>query len=144
VPTLSLAESLDLIRWLLEGVALAAAIAGGEYGRRKFQESLQNTAVGWPCAEGTIQWAKVERISKSRRFVVNLTYTYFVGEYRAGDFLQEFRKEHEADAFANRMRDRRLQIRYKQSDPETSIIDRSSMEQAFALPLATPRSISSP
>jgi hypothetical protein len=35
------------------------------------------------------------------------------------------------------MRDRRLQIRYKQSDPEISIVDRSSMERSLALPFAT-------
>jgi hypothetical protein len=133
VITLSLWQCLDIIRTLLEGVALAAAIAGGEYGRRKFQESLQKTAVGWPSAEGTIQWAKVERAPNPLRFVVNLTYTYFVGECRAGDFAQEFHKEREADAFASRMRNQKLQIRYKESDPEVSIIDRDSMKQSFAL-----------
>jgi hypothetical protein len=132
-----LGECFDIIRTLIEVVALAAAIAGGEYGRRRFQESMQKTAVGWPSAEATIQWAKVERISGTTRFVVNLTYTYFVGKFRAGDFAQEFKKEHEADAFAHAMRDRRLQIRYKQSDPEISIVDRSSMERSLALPFAT-------
>jgi hypothetical protein len=134
VITLSLDQYFDIIRLIIEGTVLAAAIAGGEYGRCKFQESMQKTAVGWPSAQGTIQWAKVERIPGTMRFVVNLTYTYFVGKFRAGDFAQEFRKEHDAEAFAHAMRDRRLQIRYKESDPETSIIDRGSMEQAFALP----------
>ncbi len=133
--TLSLDQYFDIIRFIIDGTILAAAIAGGEYGRRKFQESLQKTAVGWPSAQGTIQWAKVERIPGTTRFVVNLTYTYFVGKFRAGDFAQEFRKECEADAFAHAMRGRRPQIRYKESDPETSIIDRSSMEQVFDLPI---------
>jgi hypothetical protein len=134
--TLSLSECFDIIRILLEGIALAAAIVGGEYGRRKFQESLQKTAVGWPSTDGTIQWAKVEKIPGTLRFVVNLTYTYFVGGYRAGDFAQEFRREQEACDFAHRMRGRRIQIRYKKSDPEISILDRNSMDQTFALPVA--------
>jgi hypothetical protein len=126
VITLSLGQYFEIIRCIIEGTVLAAAVVGGEFGRRKFQEHLQKSAVGWPATEGTIQWAKVERIPQSLRFVVNLTYTYFVDEYRAGDFAQEFRREWEADAFANSMRDRRIQIRYKESDPEISIIDRGS------------------
>jgi Protein of unknown function (DUF3592) len=137
VITLSLDQYFHIIRCIIEATALAVAFVGGEFGRRKFQESLQKTAADWPSADGTIQWAKVERMPQSRRFVVNLTYTYFVGKYRAGDFAQEFRKEWEADAFAIRVRSRGIQIRYKKSDPEISIIDRGSMEQVFALPCAS-------
>jgi hypothetical protein len=140
VITLSLGQYFDIIRCIIEGTILAAAFVGGEFGRRKFQQSMQKTAVGWPSAEATIQWAKVERIPQSPRFVLNLTYTYFVGEFRAGDFAQEFRKEGEADAFANGMRGRRLQVRYKESDPDISIIDRRNIEEAFAQPFATLRS----
>ena len=133
--TLSLDQYFDIIHLIIEGTILAAAIVGGEYGRRKFQESLQKSATGWPATDGTIQWVKAEKIPKSTRWVVNLTYTYFVRGYRAGDFAQEFRKEWEADAFARNIKGQRVQIRYKESDADVSVIDRSSMEQVFALPL---------
>ena len=124
----------------MRGLRSCCGDSRGEYGRRKFQESLQKTSVGWPSADGTIQWAKVERIPGTLRFVVNLTYTYFVNGYRAGDFAQEFRREQKAWDFSHRMKGRRIQIRYKKSDPEISILDRNSMDQAFALPVATLRS----
>jgi hypothetical protein len=53
------------------------------------------------------------------------TYTYYVWEYRAGKCLRSFRREKEADEFIRQIQDKKVQIHFKESDPNTStIVDR--------------------
>ena len=96
------------------------------YGIRKlFQKWRQRRAIaGWPSTEATILWGKVH-CEGPRRIWAELTDSYFVGEYRSGTHLHVFRREEEADEFVREIKDKRIQIRYKESDPETStILDR--------------------
>ena len=57
-----------------------------------------------------------------RNFWAEISYSYFVGEYRSGTYIRHFRKEEQADDFVSQLRDRRIQVRYKESDPENSVI----------------------
>ncbi len=110
-------------------IAIAVFGYGSVWLRRWRQRSKQTNALGWPSVEGVVVAAKSESIPKTHLYVVPLTYTYFVDEYRTGKFAHEFTKEEEADEFARVMRDRRLQIRYNQAKPDTSIIDQSTLQQ---------------
>ena len=79
---------------------------------------------GWPSTEASILWGKVQR-EGPRQIWAEVTYSYFVGEYRTGTHLRHFRREEDADEFVRQIKDKRIQIRYKESDPETStILDR--------------------
>jgi hypothetical protein len=90
--------------------------------RKLFQKLRQKRAIaGWPATEATIQSAKVHQ-EGVRRYWAEITYTYYVGEYRAGTYLRRFRKEDDADEFVRQLRDKRIQVRYKDSDPDNSVI----------------------
>ena len=114
---------------------VAAVGYGGLWTRRLVQRSRQNRAAGWPSVEGTVQFAKAEPVPKTRRFLVTLTYSYFVDEYRAGKYTHEFSREDDADEFARAMKDKRLQIRYRDSKRDESVIDQSIIEQYLQTPL---------
>ena len=90
--------------------------------RKLFQKLRQKRAIaGWPATEATIQSAKVHQ-EGVRRYWAEITYSYCVGEYRAGTYLRRFRKEDDADEFVRQLRDKRIQVRYKDSDPDNSVI----------------------
>ena len=93
------------------------------FGFQKFRQKFrQRKAVeGWPATEATIQICRVHK-EHGRKFWAEVTYSYFVGEYRSGTYIRNFRKEEQADDFVRQLRDRRIQIRYKESDPENSVI----------------------
>ena len=62
------------------------------FGVRKFyQKWRQNKAMsGWPATDATIQNGKVHK--DGWRVWVELTYTYYVGEYRSGTHVHKFRR----------------------------------------------------
>jgi hypothetical protein len=93
------------------------------YGIRKlFQKWRQKHAMdGWPSTEARILWGMVHS-EGPRRIWAEITYSYYVGEYRSGTYLRVFRREEDADEFVRQIKDRKLQIRYKESNPEASTI----------------------
>jgi hypothetical protein len=103
---------------------------------RRFRHKQKLAAAdGWPSVEGVIVDGKVVPIPKTRLFRATISYSYFVEEYRAGEYVREFSSVEEADHFARNLRDRRLQIRYKPTNPDLSVIDQSMLEQMVPTPL---------
>jgi hypothetical protein len=101
---------------------------------RRWQKTRQETlAQGWPSVEGTIIGGKVAPIPKTSRFHVTLDYTYFVEEYRSGKYAHDFANESEADDFVRQMKDKRIQIRYNQSNPNKSVLEQRAIEQHVLL-----------
>lgn len=92
-------------------------------------------ADGWLSVEGVVVNGEVVPIPKSRSFWAHISYSYFAGEYRAGEYVHEFSREEEADEFARSLKDRRLQIRYKPTNPDVSVIEPSTLEQMVPTPL---------
>jgi hypothetical protein len=121
-----------LLKWPLYFVAGWAAI----YFRRWRKTRDENAAQGWPSVEGTILSGKVTPIPKTSRFHASLQYTYFVDEYRTGKYEHDFPSEDEADDFVRQMKDKRVQIRYQQSNPNKSVLEQSVIAQHVLL---TPR-----
>ena len=76
---------------------------------------------GWPTTEATVQSGKVHTEGLWRHWA-EITYSYFVGEYRSGTYIRRFRREEDADEFVRQMKDRRLPIHYKDTNPETSVV----------------------
>jgi hypothetical protein len=93
------------------------------FGVKKFyQKWRQNQAMsGWPATDATIQSGEVHK-KGWRSFWVELTYTYFVGEYRSGKHVHRFHREEDADEFVRQVKDKKVQVHYNASDPDKSVI----------------------
>jgi hypothetical protein len=90
--------------------------------RKLYQKWRQNKAMtGWPSTNATIQSGSVHK-EGFRSTWAELTYTYYVGEYRVGKHIHRFRREEEADDFVRQVKDKRLQVHYDASDPDNSVI----------------------
>jgi hypothetical protein len=117
--------------------ALYFAVAwGAVYWQRWQKRRRESIAQGWPSVEGIIISGKVAPISKTTRFHATLQYTFFVEEYRTGKYVHEFTREIDADDFVRQMKDKRVLIRYKHSNPDKSVLEQSVIEQHILL---TPR-----
>ena len=89
--------------------------------RRLYQKWRQNKAMsGWPATDATIQSGQVQK--EGLRYWVELTYTYYVGEYRSGKHVHRFRREQDDDEFIRQIKDKRVQVHYNVSDPDKSVI----------------------
>ena len=117
------------MKWALYFIFGWAAI----YFRRWRKTRIENIAQGWPSVEGVIISGTAAPIPKTTQTHVVLQYTYFVGEYRTGKYTHDFAREEEADDFVRQMKDKRVQIRYKESNPDKSVLEQSVVEQHVLL-----------
>ena len=101
--------------------------------RKLYQKWRQNKAMaGWPVTDGTILSGQVHREGR-RRYWAEIAYCYFVGEYRSGTYVRRFRKEEDADAFVRQVKEKRLQVRYSDANPEQSVILDRDLEMIVLL-----------
>jgi hypothetical protein len=121
-----------LLKWPLAFVAGWAGI----HLRRWRKQRAENAAQGWPSVDGRIASGDFKEIPKIKRWLATLNYTYFVGEYRTGKYIHEFMSADEAGDFVRAMKDKRVQIRYKESNPDVSVLEQRTIEQYILL---TPR-----
>jgi hypothetical protein len=114
--------------------ALIFGIAWGALHFRRWRKRRRETiAQGWPSVEGVIVSGNVTPIPKTTHFNATLQYTFFVDEYRTGKYVHEFNKESDADDFVRQLKDKRLQIHYKESNPDKSVLEQSVVEQIVQL-----------
>ncbi len=99
------------------------------YWRRWKKRRRETIAQDWPSVEGVILNGEVAPVPKTSCFLVTLQYSYYVEEYRTGKYIHEFAKETDADDFARQLKDKRVQIRYKQSNPDKSVLEQCVVEQ---------------
>ena len=121
-----------LLKW---PIAFVAGWAGIHYQRWRKQRA-ETAAEGWPSANGRIVSGDFKEVPKTKRWLATLTYTYFVGEYRTGKYIHEFMSADEAGDFVRAMKDKNVQIRYKESNPDKSVLEQRVIEQYILL---TPR-----
>lgn len=89
--------------------------------RKVYQKNRQKRAMeGWPATEATIYGGEVH--AEGGRHWAEVTYTYFVGEYRSGKYVRNFRREAEADDFVRQLKDKRVRVHYNESKPDTSVL----------------------
>jgi hypothetical protein len=122
----------DALKWII----YFGAGWGAVYFRRWRKSRDEDIAQGWPSVEGLIISGKVAQIGHTSRFMVTLEYSFFLQEYHYGKYIHEFPKKSDADEFARTMQNKRVQIRYKQSNPDKSVLEQSVIEQHILL---TPR-----
>lgn len=130
---------LYLLPWALKllkilGIPLGAAASLGI--RRLYQKWRANQALAWPVANAIILSGQVQTTGRGMVFV-ELTYSYFVAEYRAGKYIRRFRRQEDADEFIRLVTDKHVQVRYRESNPEHSVIlDRDLEMLALLAPQA--------
>ena len=124
-----------ILYWIIKLLKVFGIIPGAIAARwvqKFYQKQRQNRAMeGWPSTEATIQSAKVH--TEGGRHWAEVTYSYFVEEYRAGQYVRNFRREEDADEFVRQVRDKRLQVHYKGSSPDISVILDRDMEMIVHL-----------
>ncbi len=75
---------------------------------------------GWPSTDATILNGQVHK--QGLHSWVELTYTYYVGEYRSGKHVHRFRREEDADEFVRQVKDKHVPVHYDGSNPDKSVI----------------------
>jgi len=106
---------------------------GAIYLRRWRKSRSEESAQGWPSVEGNISDGKVKPIPHTSRYLASLEYTYFVEEYRLGEYTHEFSKKSDADDFVRQLKGKRVHIRYNPSNPDKSVLEQSVIEQLVLL-----------
>jgi hypothetical protein len=122
---------LGLIKLLKIFGIIPGAIAA--FGVRKlYQKWRQNQAMtGWPATDATVLNGQVHK--EGLRFWAEITYSYYVGEYRSGKHVHRFRREKDADEFIRQVKDKRVQVHYNNSDPDKSVILDRDLEMVALL-----------
>jgi len=123
----------SLCKSIFRGASYFVAAWGALFIRRWLKRHRERVAQSWPLVDGVILGGKVERIRKTSYFRAILQYTYFVREYRTGEYFHEFSSEADADAFVRLMKDKRVHIRYKRSNPGKTVLEQSVVEQHVLL-----------
>ena len=129
----------DVSRWshtwilvLKYPLAFVSAWAG-LYMQRWRKQRAENAAQGWPSVNGRISSGDFKEIPKTKRWLATLNYTYFVGEYYTGKYIHEFTSAEEAGDFVRTMKDKNVPVRYKESNPEKSVLEQRAIEQHILL-----------
>lgn len=99
---------------------------------RKYRQKIrENSAAMWPSAEAVVQTAIVK---KQHGAWVEVSYRYYtLQEYRYGKYQRHFRKRASAEKFAEAIRGRTLQIRYREDNPNTSVLMERDLEMVGVL-----------
>jgi hypothetical protein len=109
------------------GVIPGAIAAFGA--RKLYQKWRQQKAIaGWPATDATIQSGQVHK-----QGWVELSYTYFVGEYRSGTFVHKLRSREHAEDFIRQVKDKHVLVHYNSNDPEKSVILDRDLEMVALL-----------
>jgi hypothetical protein len=112
---------LELVKLLKAFGLIPGAIAA--FGvRRLYQKWRQKKAMeGWPATDATIQ-SGITHKEGFRSHWAEVTYTYYVGEYRAGKYVRRLRRAEEAADFVRQVKDKRVHVHYNPDDPDKSVI----------------------
>jgi hypothetical protein len=125
--------------WLIFGLVKLLKVFGiipgalAAFGVRKFyQKWRQNKAMaGWPATDATIQGGSVHK--QGWNTWVELTYTYYVGEYRSGTHVHRLHHREDADDFVRQVKDKRVHVHYDAGHPEKSVILDRDLEMIVLL-----------
>ena len=104
------------------------------YVRRWRRRRNEEAAQGWPSVDGRIIGGKVKGVAHTSLFMATLEYSYRLEDkYRYGKYVHEFPKKAQAEAFVQQMKDKPVQIRYKPSNPDKSVLEQRVIEQHILL-----------
>ncbi len=120
-----------LLVWIVKLLKVFGVLPGAvaAYAIQRFwQKRRQSRAMeGWPATEATILWGKVHN-KGPRNIWAEITYSYYAGEYRSSTYVRRFKNEPLADDFVRTLKDRKIQVHYKEADPDVSVILERDLE----------------
>jgi uncharacterized protein DUF3592 len=106
----------------------AAAVAVRKYAQR----IRENRAAMWPSADGQVQTATVKK--QQQGCWVEVAYRYYAQqEYRYGTYRRHFARKTAAEAFAEAIRGRNVQVRYRDDKPSESILLEQDLQMTGVL-----------
>ena len=107
---------------LLKTFGLIPGAIAANWVRKQVQKWKQNRAIeGWPATDATIQSGQVQK-QGLWSYWAEVTYTYYVDEYRVGKYVRHFRREDHADDFVREIKDKRVHVHYEANNPDKSVI----------------------
>jgi len=102
----------DLFRLIAYPIAFVIAAVAGWWHRRK-----QKIALSWPSVDGRVQFVTVAPVRDSSSYTATLQYSYFVEEYRSGEYTEIFDSEDDANSFIEKMTGQKVPVRYNPKNP---------------------------
>lgn len=94
---------------------------------RRRHEAAQD----WPSVTATVHSVQLQEIQDTGTWTAKVTYSYFVEEYRAGQYLRGFAREDAADLFKRIMRDRKIEARYHPRNADRSVLNEDEIQRLF-------------
>jgi len=100
---------------------------------RKYAQRLrENRAAMWPSADGQVQTATVKKSQYGSW--VEVSYRYYARqEYRYGKYRRHFARKATAQAFADAIRGRSLQVRFREDNPNESVVLEQDLQMTGVL-----------
>ena len=120
---------IGMLKWPLSFVAGWVSIYIARW-RRSRDEAPPRAG---PPSKAASSAATPPASQNTSRFLATLEYSFFLDDYHYGKYTHEFPKQAEADEFARQLKDKRVQIRYNQSNPDKSVLEQSVLEQHILL-----------
>jgi hypothetical protein len=118
---------------LLAKFGLIPGAAAGMAARKLYQKRRQRRATeSWPSAQANVLDGRIHR-EGPRSLWAEVTYSYFVDEYRSGAYVRKFRKEEEAEELIRQIKDKRIQLRYNPAKPDESVLLEHDVEMQVQL-----------
>jgi hypothetical protein len=101
--------------------------------RKLYQKWRQRRAEsGWPATDARVHSVELHA-QGARSYWTEITYTYFVGEYRSGKHVHRFRRKQEAEEFVRQIRGKHVLVHYDTNKPDTSVILDRDLEMVALL-----------
>jgi len=114
----------NFLPWIIGG-------GGAAGGSTLWQKWRQRKAAAWPSADGEVQSVSVR---SGRGYNAVIQYRYFAqSQYRYGKYARHFRRKKDAEAFADALRGRHIQVRYQADKPEVSVVLDQDLRMTGAL-----------
>lgn len=123
-----LAPLAGTFHYFIAAIAGAAVVAIRKY----VQRIRENRAAMWPSADGQVQTATVKKSQYG--CWVEVSYRYYAQqEYRYGKYRRHFARKAAAQAFADAIRGRSLQVRFRDDKPSESILLEQDLQMTGVL-----------
>lgn len=112
---------------------IAFIVGGAAVAIRKYiQRVRENKAAMWPSADGQVQTATVKK--QQQGSWVEISYRYYARqEYRFGKYRRHFARKAAAEAFADAIRGRNIQVRYRDDNPNESVVLEQDLQMTGVL-----------
>jgi hypothetical protein len=100
--------------------------------RKYMQRVRENQAAMWPSADGQVQTATVKKSQYGSW--VEVSYRYYARqEYRYGKYRRHFARKAAAQAFADAIRGRSFQVRFRDDNPNESVVLEQDLQMTGVL-----------